>query len=259
MRLLLTNDDGVSAPGLAALYEGVRDLGEVTVVAPEFERSAVGHAITLSDPLRVSEREWPGGFRAYAVSGTPADCVKIAVGAIMKEKPDIVLSGINRGANVGTNILYSGTVSAATEAVMLGIPAAALSLAGRHSTDFKAAGAFAGRLARLIDREGLPPGVSLNANIPPIPEGEIRGVAVTRQGRLRVLEWFDRRIDPRDSTYYWMAGEDTLDASPEGSDYDDAALRAGFISVTPIDFDLTAAGHIERLRQWPFGPDRQGA
>jgi 5'-nucleotidase len=250
MRLLLTNDDGVNAPGLRALYQGVRDLGEVTVVAPAFERSAVGHAITLSDPLRVSEQEWPDGIRVCGVSGTTADCVKIAVGAILKERPDIVLSGINDGANVGTNILYSGTVSAATEAVMLGIPAAALSLASRHSGNFRPAAAFGRELALRIAQEGLPPGVSLNANIPPLPEEEIRGVAVTRQGHLRVTEWFDRRIDPRQSTYYWMAGESTLDESPEGSDFDDAALRAGFISVTPINFDLTAEEHLDRIRNW---------
>lgn len=252
MRLLLTNDDGVDAPGLRALYEGVRDLGEVTVVAPAFERSAVGHAITLSDPLRVSEHDWPNGARVFGVSGTPADCVKIAVGAILKERPDIVLSGINDGANVGTNILYSGTVSAATEAVMLGIPAAALSLASRHSDNFQPAAAFGRELALLIEKEGLPPGVSLNANIPPLPSEKIRGVAVTRQGRLRITEWFDRRIDPRKSTYYWMAGESTLDESPEGSDCDDAALRAGFISVTPIDFDLTSEKTLATLQNWPF-------
>jgi 5'-nucleotidase len=252
MRLLLTNDDGISAPGLAALYEGVRGLGEITVVAPAFERSAVGHAITLSDPLRVSEHPWPDGVRAWGVSGTPADCVKIAVGALLPERPDIVLSGVNDGANVGTNILYSGTVSAATEAVMLGMPAAAISLASRHSDNFRPAAAFARELAVLIHEQGLPPGVSLNANVPPLPEDHIRGVAVTRQGRLRVTEWFDRRIDPRKGTYYWMAGEDTLDESPGGSDFDDAALREGFISVTPIDFDLTSESTFRLLQNWPL-------
>jgi 5'-nucleotidase len=252
MRLLLTNDDGIDAPGLAALYEGVRGLGEIAVVAPAFERSAVGHAITLSDPLRVNEHSWPDGVRAYGVTGTPADCVKIAVGALMPERPDLVLSGVNDGANVGTNILYSGTVSAATEAVMLGIPAAAVSLASRHSNNFQPAGRFARRLAELIAEKGLPPGVSLNANVPPLPEEQIRGVAVTRQGRLRVTEWFDRRIDPRKSTYYWMAGEDVLDESPPDSEFDDAALRAGYISVTPIDFDLTSSDSLDTIKNWPF-------
>lgn len=250
MRLLLTNDDGVGAPGLAALYAAVRDLGEVTVVAPEVERSAVGHAITLSDPLRVRDFDGPEGMRAVAVSGTPADCVKIAVRAILPEPPDLVLSGINQGANVGTNVLYSGTVSAATEAAMLGIPAAALSLGDRHFSDFRPGADFARRLASRIHRRGLPPGVSLNVNIPPLPSSGIRGVAVTRQGRIRVLEWFDQRTDPRERHYYWMAGEDTRDESPAGTDFDDSALRAGFISVTPIHFDLTAGGLLEEIGSW---------
>jgi len=257
MRLLLTNDDGVGAPGLAALYEGVRHLGEVTIVAPEVERSAVGHAITLSDPLRVSEHLGPEGLRAYAVSGTPADCVKIAVRAIMERPPDVVLSGINQGANVGTNVLYSGTVSAATEAAMLGIPAVALSLADRHCRDFGPAAAFAGRIAREVHRRRLPAGISLNVNVPPLPPERIKGVAITRQGKLRVLEWFDRRIDPRDRIYYWMAGEDTLDESADGSACDDAALREGFISVTPISFDLTAADILGGLADWDI--TRNGA
>jgi 5'-nucleotidase len=253
MRLLLTNDDGVGAPGLAALYEHVKDLGDVTIVAPDTERSAVGHAITLSDPLRVSSWPHPGGANAFAVSGTPADCVKIAVRAIMKSPPDIVLSGINQGANLGTNVLYSGTVSAATEAAMLGIPAAAFSLADRHHDDFAPAAAFARRLAGEIHRRGLPRGVSLNVNVPPLAGDRIRGVAVTRQGRLRVLEWFDRRVDPRDNTYYWMAGESTLDGAPDGSGIDDAAVREGLISVTPIRYDLTAGEELEKIENWDLG------
>jgi 5'-nucleotidase len=253
MRLLLTNDDGVSAPGLAALYDAVRDLGDVTVVAPEAERSAVGHAITLSDPLRVTEYHAPGGMEALAVSGTPADCVKIAVRAILPETPDLVLSGINQGANVGTNVLYSGTVSAATEAAMLGIPAAAFSLGDRCFRDFGPAALFARKLAKEISRRGLPPGVSLNVNVPPLPNREIRGVTATRQGKLRVLEWFDQRTDPRDRHYYWMAGEDSVDEAEAGTAVDDAALRENCISVTPIHFDLTAGGFLEELEGWGLG------
>jgi 5'-nucleotidase len=272
MRLLLTNDDGVSAPGLAALYEAVRDLGEVTIVAPDVERSAAGHAITLSDPLRVREFQGPGGMAAYAVNGTPADCVKIAVRAILPSPAQVVLSGINAGANVGTNVLYSGTVSAATEAAMLGLPAAAfsladrhfqdfgpaaaLSLAGRRPADFKPAASFARKLAKMIHRHGLPAGVSLNVNVPPLPREEIRGVAVTRQGRLRVREWFDERTDPRGNLYYWMAGEENVDGSPKGSGFDDDALGEGFISVTPIHFDLTDTATLKDLETW--GLDGEG-
>ena len=253
MRLLLTNDDGVSAPGLAALYQAVRDLGDVTVVAPDVERSAVGHAITLSDPLRVREYQGPGGMDAYAVNGTPADCVKIAVGAILASPVDVVLSGINAGANVGTNVLYSGTVSAATEAAMLGIPAAALSLTAGRPADFSPAASFARELALKIHRRGLPAGVSLNVNVPPLPLEKIRGVAITRQGRLRVDEWFDRRTDPRGNLYYWMAGAEEVDVSPKGSDHDDAALGEGFISVTPIHFDLTDTATLKDLETWGLG------
>jgi 5'-nucleotidase len=250
MRLLLTNDDGVGAKGLSVLAEHVRELGEVVIVAPDTERSAVGHAITLSDPLRVSEYEHPSGLEAYSVSGTPADCVKIAVRAILSSTPDIVLSGINQGANLGTNVLYSGTVSAATEAAMLGIASAAFSLADRGCEDFVPAASFARRLAEEIHRRRLPKGVSLNVNVPPLPENQIRGVAVTRQGRIRVLEWFDKRVDPRENTYYWMAGENTLDEGRSGSDLDDAAVREGLISVTPLHYDLTSEETLHEIEGW---------
>jgi len=254
VRILITNDDGIAAPGIEALWLAVRDLGEVTVVAPDTERSAVGHAITLAEPLRVAAFTGPGGLTGHAVSGTPADCVKIAVRAILSQPPDLVLSGINQGANLGTNLLYSGTVSAATEAAMLGLPAAAFSLADRHYHDFSAAAAFARRLALEIGSRGLPRGISLNVNVPPLPAEAIRGTALTRQGRVRVLEWFDRRNDPRDRHYYWMVGERLEDESESGSGLDDAAVAAGFISVTPINFDLTDESMLEALGGWELDP-----
>jgi 5'-nucleotidase len=254
LRILLTNDDGIAAPGIAALWRAVRDLGEVTVVAPDSERSAVGHAITLADPLRVADFEGPDGFAGHAVSGTPADCVKIAVRAILSRSPDLVLSGINQGANMGTNLLYSGTVSAATEAAMLGVPAAAISLADRHFADFSAAAACARRIALEIGRHGLPRGISLNVNVPPLPAGSIRGTVLARQGRVRVLEWFDRRTDPRDRHYYWMVAERLEDEAAAGSLVDDAVVSSGFISVTPINFDLTDEGMLEALGSWDLDP-----
>ena len=250
LRILLTNDDGIAAPGIAALWRAVRDLGEVTVVAPDSERSAVGHAITLADPLRVADYEGPDGLVGHAVSGTPADCVKIAVRAILPRPPDLVLSGINQGANMGTNLLYSGTVSAATEAAMLGVPAAAISLADRHFSDFSAAAACARRIAVEIGRRGLPRGISLNVNVPPLPAAAIRGTVLARQGRVRVLEWFDRRIDPRERHYYWMVAERLEDEADAGSSVDDAVVSAGFISVTPINFDLTDERMLEALAAW---------
>jgi 5'-nucleotidase len=254
VRILITNDDGIAAPGIAALWRAVRDLGEVTVVAPDSERSAVGHAITLADPLRVADYAGPDGLTGHAVSGTPADCVKIAVRAIMAAPPDLVLSGINQGANMGTNLLYSGTVSAATEAAMLGVPAAAFSLADRHFSDFTAAAACARRVALEIVRRGLPRGISLNVNVPPLPEGEIRGTVLTRQGKVRVLEWFDRRNDPRDRHYYWMVSERLEGEAEPGTEVDDAAVSAGFISVTPINFDLTDEGMLAALGGWELDP-----
>ncbi len=254
MRILITNDDGIAAPGIAALWRAVRDLGEVTVVAPDSERSAVGHANTLADPLRVAEYAGPDGLVGHAVSGTPADCVKIAVRAILPSPPELVLSGINQGANMGTNLLYSGTVSAATEAAMLGLPAAAFSLADRHFADFSAAAAFARQLALEIGRHGLPRGVSLNVNVPPLPAEAIRGSVVTRQGRVRVLEWFDRRHDPRGRHYYWMVSESLVDEAHAGAEVDDAAVRAGFISVTPVNFDLTDDGMLGALGRWNLEP-----
>ncbi|HEY5997720.1 MAG TPA: 5'/3'-nucleotidase SurE [bacterium] len=254
MRILITNDDGITAPGIAALWRAVRDLGEVTVVAPDSERSAVGHAITLADPLRVADYEGPDGLVGHAVSGTPADCVKIGVRAILRQLPDLVLSGINQGANMGTNVLYSGTVSAATEAAMLGLPAAAFSLADRHFPDFSAAAGYARRLALEIARHGLPRGVSLNVNVPPLPAEEIRGAVLTRQGRVRVAEQFDRRTDPRERHYYWMVAERLEDEAAAGDQVDDAAVRAGFISVTPINFDLTDDGMLASMGRWELDP-----
>jgi 5'-nucleotidase len=254
VRILVTNDDGIAAPGILALWRAVRDLGEVTVVAPDSERSAVGHAITLADPLRVAAYEGPDGLVGHAVSGTPADCVKIAVRAILSQPPDLVLSGINQGANMGTNLLYSGTVSAATEAAMLGLPAAAFSLADRHFPDFSASAAYARRLALEIGRHGLPPGISLNVNVPPLPAAEIRGAVLARQGRVRVLEWFDRRTDPRDRHYYWMVAERLEGEAEAGTEVDDAVVSAGFISVTPINFDLTDEGMLAALGSWDLDP-----
>lgn len=254
MRILITNDDGIAAPGIEALWRAVRDLGEVTVVAPDTERSAVGHAITLAEPLRVSEFAGPDGYAGHAVSGTPADCVKIAVRAILDRPPDLVLSGINQGANMGTNLLYSGTVSAATEAAMLGLPAVAFSLADRHYRDFSAAAAYARQLALEIEKRGLPRGISLNVNVPPLPAGEIRGALLTRQGRVRVLESFDRRSDPRGRHYYWMVSERLEDEAEAGSGLDDAAVTAGFISVTPVNFDLTDEATHAALGGWDLDP-----
>ncbi|MCE5265426.1 MAG: 5'/3'-nucleotidase SurE [Deltaproteobacteria bacterium] len=246
-RFLLTNDDGIYARGLLALYRELARDAECLIVAPEVEQSAVGHAITISRPLMVRKARKNGDFLGYAVLGTPADCVKIGVDELAGGPVDLVVSGINRGANVGINVLYSGTVSAATEAAILGVPSMAISLDTRYpDADFSAAARFARKMAAFICDNPLP-NVALNVNVPALPEREIRGIAVARQGRARLMESFDKRTDPRDNTYYWLAGETEL-PSQEQDDTDAVALKQGMITVTPIHCDLTCHDRLEDLR-----------
>jgi 5'-nucleotidase len=246
VRILLTNDDGIHAPGLMALFTELKGDFEVSVVAPESEMSAVGHAITLRSPLRVQEIYKDGTFFGYGVTGTPADCVKIAVQELLKTPPDIILSGINLGANVGVNVLYSGTVSAATEGAFLGVRSAAISLDTRTDPDFSVAASFSRKIIKLITENGLKNGTALNVNVPAIPAGSIKGVAITRQGVGRFRERYERRIDPRGNVYYWLTGETRVEEEREDSDA--RALADGFIAITPISFDLTCVKEIESLR-----------
>lgn len=250
MRVLLTNDDGIHAPGLMALYQELGKDFEVAVVAPESEMSAVGHAITLTSPLRVQEVFKNGSFFGYGVKGTPADCIKIAVQEILKSPPEVILSGINLGANVGVNVLYSGTVSAATEGAFLGIPSAALSLDTRQRPDFHFAARFSREVIRFMLQHGLKERVALNVNIPAVPEEGIAGVTITRQGVGRFRESFERRIDPRGNVYYWLSGETPVENGAR--DADARALKERWITITPISFDLTCRDEMERLRALPM-------
>jgi 5'-nucleotidase len=246
--ILITNDDGIYAPGIYALYKAMVDLGDVAVVAPDSERSAVGHALTISDPLRVFEVDRYGEFFGYAVNGTPADSVKLAVKAILDRKPDLVVSGINQGPNTAINVIYSGTVSAATEGIIMGIPSIAFSLTSFRNKDFSYAARFAKYLAQKVLEEKLPEETLLNVNIPALPEEEIRGVKITRQGKGRYEEYFEKRIDPMNRNYYWLAGK-KLQLDHE-SDVDDVAVMNNFISITPIQFDLTDYKAIDLLKNW---------
>ena len=245
-RFLLTNDDGIYARGLLALYQELSRDAECLIVAPEVEQSAVGHAITIARPLMVRKARKNGSFLGYAVLGTPADCVKIGLGELAGGPVDLVVSGINRGANVGINVLYSGTVSAATEAAILGVPSLAISLDTREEADYTVAARFARKMAAFILENPLP-NVALNVNVPAVPEGEIRGVVVAKQGRARLMESFDKRIDPRDNTYYWLAGETEI-PSQEQDDTDASALKRGMITITPIYYDLTRHDLLDGLR-----------
>ncbi|MBI4667289.1 MAG: 5'/3'-nucleotidase SurE [Nitrospinae bacterium] len=250
MEILLTNDDGINAKGIEAMREALSALGKVTVVAPETEMSAVGHAITLVDPLRVRHVQRDGEFFGIAVNGTPADCVKIAVRAILPKRPDIVVSGINQGANVATNIIYSGTVSAATEGMILGIPSVAVSLASFTSRDFSGAKHYGLRIVERVAREGLPEGTLLNVNVPPSDMDKIRGVKVCRMGSSKFSEVFERRVDPRQNDYYWQGGAMGLDKADDDADI--TYLNDGYVTVTPIHFDLTNHQFMDKIIRWEF-------
>jgi len=250
VKILLTNDDGINAPGLYALYKEMKKEGEVFIVAPDSEKSAVGHAITLSDPLRVSNFYKNDDFFGYAVNGTPSDCVKIAYWAL-DIRPDILISGINLGSNTGINIIYSGTVSAATEGMFLDVPSFAISLTTFTHPNFKIAAQFARRLSRVVLQNGLPKGTLLNVNVPAVDdEKEIAGIQITRQGKAHYREEFDKRNDPHNRIYYWLTGQKV--ELEEDDDVDDRAILNNKISITPIHFDLTDYQTMEKLKRWDF-------
>jgi len=246
--ILVTNDDGINAPGLRMLFRSMQEIGDVAVVAPDREMSAAGHAITLSDPLRVYKTKLSDEFFGYAVNGTPADCVKIGVKAILPRPPDLVVSGINLGSNTGINVIYSGTVSAATEGVILNIPSIAFSLATYENPDFTPAGIVAQKLAQQVLENGLPVNTLLNVNIPPLPLSALKGIRVTKQGKAFYDEKFDKRIDPRNRTYYWMSGERITMEEDPGSD--ERLIQEGYVSVTPVQYDLTHYQFMETLATW---------
>jgi 5'-nucleotidase len=251
LHILICNDDGIDAPGIYALAQEIRKFARVTVVAPDRQQSAVGHAITMQYPLRAAPFSKNGEFFGYAVKGTPADAVKLAVKQLLKEPVDLVLSGINHGSNTAINIMYSGTVSAATEGTILGIPSIAVSLTTYAEADFTLAARFAAGIARLVAEKGLPPGTLLNINVPALPEEKIRGVKVTSQGKSSWEDTFDVRCDPAGREYFWLTGHmNVTDTDPET---DEVATREGYISVTPIHYDLTDREYLRQMKGWDIG------
>ncbi|MEW6378490.1 MAG: 5'/3'-nucleotidase SurE [bacterium] len=250
IRILLTNDDGIHSEGLYALYQAVGDIAEVIVVAPRGERSACGHSITLSDPLRVETIHKGDRFYGYGVSGTPVDCVKLAISVLLESPPDMVISGINWGLNTGVHLMYSGTVSAAVEAAMLGIPAMAVSLAPVDPAHFALSARFARKMALTILHQGLPAGTLLNINVPSLESNRFPEVAITRQARCFLKDCFEKRTDPRNNTYYWLDAEEMIPEEGGGGDVD--AVREGKISITPIRFDLTDHQFMHSLQTWPI-------
>lgn len=245
MKMLVTNDDGIAAPGIKALAEALKELGDVTVVAPDRERSAVGHSLTLHAPLRVFELR--DGW--YAVDGTPTDCVNMGIHSLLSYKPDLVVSGINHGGNMGDDITYSGTVAAAMEANLMGIPALAVSLATFGPTGhFSDAARVAVHVVREILRQGLPTDTFLNLNVPNLPYGDIKPIRITRQGKRSFVGKIVDKTDPRGRKYYWIGSEEPSFLDDEGTDFN--AVGNGHASITPLHLDLTNHRAMETLKQW---------
>src|SRR5579883_1401729 len=262
MKLLISNDDGIFAPGVRILANTLAKAGhDVAVVCPDRERSATGHGLTLHQPIRaeIVESVFDPAIKAWACDGTPSDCVKLALWALLESPPDLVLSGINQGANLGTEILYSGTVSAAMEGLIEGIPAIALSLTSFSSKDFQPAAEFATSLVAQLVQNPLPELMLLNINIPAVKAEDIAGVAITRQGVRRYVDVFDKRIDPRGKTYYWLTGEVLEDVEPPAGlnlpqhlPLDMHVIQKNYISITPLQYNLTYSTGLERLSDWKF-------
>lgn len=249
--ILVTNDDGITAPGIRALIEVMKEIGEVIVVAPDSPQSGMGHAITISDtlfcePVTIKENY---KHKEYSCSGTPVDCVKIATQEILHRKPDLCVSGINHGSNSSINVIYSGTMSAAVEAGIEGIPAIGFSLLDYSLTaDFEPSKKYVKAISRKVLKNGLPEGVVLNVNLPKLKAGEIKGIKVCRQANAQWEEQFDKRTNPQGRDYYWLSGR--FVNKDKGEDTDEWALANGYVSVVPVQFDLTAHTFLHDLNDW---------
>ena len=248
--ILVTNDDGITAPGIRALIEVMKEIGEVVVVAPDSAQSGMGHAVTINNTLTLEKVQIdPELEHEYACSGTPVDCVKIALGQILDRKPDLCVSGINHGSNSSINVIYSGTMSAALEAGMSGIPAIGFSLLDfSWNADFDQVRTFVHKITTQALENGIPKEVVLNVNFPRLQTEEINGIKVCRQAKAVWIEDFDKRTSPNGKEYYWLKGE--FVNQDKGEDTDEWALRNGFISIVPVHFDLTAHHAINRINNW---------
>ena len=259
LKLLISNDDGIFALGVRTLANTLAQAGHnVTVVCPDRERSATGHGLTLHQPIRaeIVDSIFHPKVTAWSCSGTPSDCVKFALSAVLDTTPDFVLSGINHGSNLGTDILYSGTVSAAMEGLLEGIPSIAFSLTSFVSKEFQPAANFAQQLITQLRRKPLPYATLLNVNVPPVKQSEITGVAITRQGLRRYIETFQKRVDPRGKSYYWLAGEVVEEIEqPEHFHLsaqiptDVQAIRKNYITITPLQYNLTDVHSVNYVHQ----------
>jgi 5'-nucleotidase len=257
-QILLTNDDGIEAPGLRALLQALRPLGEVMVFAPDHNWSAAGHTKTMHKPLRIDRYSLDcpptddegDVVEAYVTTGAPSDCVALALLGILPQKPDLVISGINQGANLGHDLTYSGTVAAAMEAVIFGLPAVAVSLDSYSSHDFATAAQVTAQVVGQVQERGLPAGTFLNVNVPNRAPQEIAGVAITRLGQRVYRDILVERHDPRGRPYYWIGGEPPSGHLDDGTDI--WAVANGYVSITPIHLDMTAHDLIPVLQDWQF-------
>jgi len=249
LTILVTNDDGIDAPGILALVLAMKKLGKVIVAAPDRQQSAVGHALTVSKPLRITKYKGFGKeVEGYAINGTPSDCVKLAISAILGKKPDLVISGINHGQNTSVNILYSGTVSAATEGMLLGVPSIAVSLSAfEYSADCSVAAEFALEISKKLLENKLPKGTFLNVNVPYLTKEEIKGIKITRHSNSHWDDFYEKRTDPFGRDYYWFSGK--YKTEDEELDSDDVAIKNGYVSITPIHYDFTDYNALEKLKK----------
>ena len=254
MHILVTNDDGVQAPGLLALAQELRTLGRVTVFAPDRNWSASGHVKTMDRPLRVRTELLADGSPALSTDGAPSDSVALALLGVVKEKIDLVVSGINPHENIGHDVTYSGTVTAAMEAVIGGVPGMAVSLHApddfHGSLDYSTSAKVGRRVAARLLAGGLPQGVFLNVNVPYLKEAEIKGFMITRQGLRVYRDALDSRVDPRGRPYYWIGGDFPTGVEEAGTDY--GAIKAGYVSITPLQLDLTALSALEEMKKWQW-------
>ncbi|MBI5291682.1 MAG: 5'/3'-nucleotidase SurE [Chloroflexi bacterium] len=248
MHILVTNDDGVTAPGLAALAQAMRALGRVTVVAPDHNWSASGHVKTMHKPLRVKKAALADGAEALATDGAPSDCVALAFLGVVPDKIDMVVSGINPFANMSHDVTYSGTVMAAMEGAIARVPAVAVSVDGAATAGYETAAWAAARVVSRVAERGLPPYTLLNVNVPRVAVSDVKGFRITRQGLRVYRDALVERADPRGVPYYWIGGEAPTGMPDEGTDF--AALADGYVSVTPLRLDLTAYDLLEPLREW---------
>jgi len=248
LKILVSNDDGISSVGINHLVTELRKIGTVTVVAPATEQSAAGHSITMKNPLRVKEYFVNNKLFGYAVDGTPADCIKMGIKNLLKEKPDIVISGINNGSNAAINVIYSGTVSAAREAAIMDVPSIAVSVNSHTPTHYEYAAKLAAKLAKMVCENKLRRGTLLNVNVPDLPEEEIAGILLTKQGETKWDDFYEERIDPYGVKYYWLTGK--MDFQDTDSDRDVIAMQNGFVSVTPVHFDLTDYEMFKTMQNW---------